>query len=120
MRPLIALAAALSLIGLAFWAYRENYATQGVLLDMAALQAEIAHLTESLSVQRAEWAYLNRPERLRDLVALNFERLPLLPLAPGQFRAVGDVALPPPPLPALPGLDPVDVTGMLPETEEPL
>jgi hypothetical protein len=119
MRPLIALAAALSLIGLAFWAYRENYATQGVLRDMAALQAEIAHLTESLSVQRAEWAYLNRPERLRDLVALNFERLPLLPLDAAQFSTVAEVPLPLPP-PSIIDLDPVTVQGELPAAEDPL
>jgi hypothetical protein len=120
MRPLIAVLTLLGIMALAFWAYRENYATQASLREMDRLRAEIADLREALALQKAEWAYLNRPERLRDLVALNFERLPLLPLAPGQFRAVGDVALPPPPLPALPGLDPVDVTGMLPETEEPL
>ena len=119
MRPFLLVFTALTLMALAFWAYRENYATQAALKQMQALQAEVAQLRESLTLQKAEWAYLNRPDRLRDLVGLNFERLPLLPLEPGQFRAIADLAMPPPP-PA-PTLDrpldlaPLDVQGILPE-----
>jgi hypothetical protein len=119
MRPLVYLATALGLMALVFWAYRENYATQASLREIGRLQAEIADLREALAMQRAEWAYLNRPERLRDLVALNFDRLPLLPLEPGQFQPVGRLALPPPPLPPL-LLDPVATAGELPAAEEPL
>ena len=122
MRPFLLVFTALTLMALAFWAYRENYATQAALKQMQALQAEVAQLRESLTLQKAEWAYLNRPDRLRDLVALNFERLPLLPLEPGQFQAVADLALPPPPPPILDrplDLAPLDVQGILPE-EDPL
>lgn len=118
MRPLLLLFTSVALMALAFWAYRENYATQAVLREMEVLQADIAHLHESLAVQRAEWAYLNRPERLRDLVALNFERVPLLPLEPGQFQPVGEVAEPPPPSP-LQQIMPVDTIGSLTD-EDPL
>lgn len=118
MRPLLLFLTSAALMALAFWAYRENYATQAVLREMEVLQADIAHLQESLAVQRAEWAYLNRPERLRDLVALNFERVPLLPLDPGQFQPVAEVALPLPPSP-LQELMPVDTFGTLTE-EDPL
>lgn len=118
MRPLLLVFTSVALMALAFWAYRENYATQAVLREMEVLQADIAHLHESLAVQRAEWAYLNRPERLRDLVALNFERVPLLPLDPGQFQPVAEVALPLPPSP-LQELMPVDTFGTLTE-EDPL
>jgi hypothetical protein len=120
MRPLIAVLTLLSIMALAFWAYRENYATQATLREMKALQQEIGDLREALTLQKAEWAYLNRPERLRDLVALNFERVPLLPLDPTQFRKVADVAMPLPPLPFPPDLNAVDVSGTLPENEEPL
>lgn len=119
MRPLLYLATAFSLMVLVFWAYRENYATQATLREISRLRGEIADLSDALSMQRAEWAYLNRPERLRDLVALNFDRLPLLPLDPAQFQPVARVSLPPPP-PLAELVDPVDVSGELPLTEDPL
>ena len=75
MRPLLYVASFLAVLGRAFWAYRENYATQHQLKQMAAVQDEIATLRDAISLQRAEWAYLNRPERLRDLATLNFDRL---------------------------------------------
>ena len=117
MRPFVYVCTILGLMGLAFWAYRENYATQRALRQLAALQSEIGDLREALSVQRAEWAYLNRPERLQDLVSLNFDRLPLLPMEPGQFQPVRRLALPPPPAPPA-DLTPTDVQGELPQPEE--
>lgn len=95
MRALLYALCFLSLAGMAFWAYRENYATQDALKRISALQDEIGTLRDSLAVQRAEWAYLNRPERLRDLAARNFDRLGLMPLDASQFARAGDVAYPP-------------------------
>jgi hypothetical protein len=115
-RPVLYLTTIATLMALAFWAYRENYATQNALRHMARVEAEIAHLHQALAVQRAEWAYLNRPDRLRDLVALNFERVPLLPMDPSQFANVRDVAMPLPPLGQF-DLDPVDVSGQLMEND---
>lgn len=113
MRNLLYLATALCVMGLAFWAYRVNYDTQDRQGELRALNREIASLHEGLGVLNAEWAYLNRPERLTELVNLNFERLALLPLAPEQFGAVGQVAYPAPPEAAPLGegglVDPIDV-----------
>ena len=113
MRSVLYVLAFLAVIALGFWAYRENYATQGALREVRALQSEIADLREALSVQRAEWAYLNRPDRLRELTTLNFDRLGLLPMEPGQFVAADQVAYPVPEIPAITGpiTGPVTVQG---------
>lgn len=116
MRPVIYVLTFLSVIALGFWAYRENYATQATLREVRALQSEIADLREGLAVQRAEWAYLNRPDRLRELAELNFDRLELLPMEPSQFGLSSSVAYPPVlPLPDI--SNPVDVSGMTTEND---
>lgn len=97
MRNLFFVLTAFLVIGLAFWAYRENYATQAALDDADELRSEIRAAHARLAVLRAEWAYLNRPQRLRDLADLNFDRLGLLPLRPEQFGKVGEIAYPPDP-----------------------
>lgn len=94
MRPIVYVLSFLGLIGLGAWAYRENYATQTSLREVVALQDEIATLRETLTVQRAEWAYLNRPERLRVLATLNFDRLGLLPMEASQFGSTSAIAYP--------------------------
>ena len=118
MRPVLYVLSFLAVMALGFWAYRENYTTQAAQREVADLQDEIAGLREALTIQRAEWAYLNRPDRLRQLATLNFDRLGLLPLEPQQFGTAQLVAMPPPPLATdnLPGLDieaPQSVSGSL-------
>ena len=100
MRSLAYLAGVLLLMGLAFWAYRENYATQAAIGQMGQVQREIGGLREELGVLRAEWAFLNRPDRLGELVDLNFDRLQLVPLESGQFVDPSHVDYPKPPEPA--------------------
>ena len=94
MRSLMFVAIATVVMALAFWAYDQNYRTQAAIRETEDLQEEIARLRERLSVLRAEWAYLNRPDRLRDLADLNFDRLKLLPLAPGQFGSPDQISSP--------------------------
>ncbi len=89
---------ALAVMGLAFWAYRENYATQASLREVRELRAQIGQAHARVNMLNAEWAYLNRPDRLRDLVDLNFDRLGLLPLMPDAFGKVDQVAYPLPPM----------------------
>ncbi|MEZ5778229.1 MAG: cell division protein FtsL [Paracoccaceae bacterium] len=110
MRSLVILLSALSVMGLAFWAYRENYRTQAELAEVRDLQIEIGELREALGVLRAEWAYLNRPDRLRELADINFERLGLLPFEPRQFGDVREVTYPDLDLPPI--TDPVDVAAL--------
>ncbi|MES2667042.1 MAG: cell division protein FtsL [Pseudomonadota bacterium] len=115
MRPVIFVLTFLAVIALGFWAYRENYATQTALKEVKTLQITIADLREALSVQRAEWAYLNRPDRLRELAGLNFDRLGLLPLEPGQFSQPASIGYPAPDLPDISAA--VDVQGMQGEND---
>ncbi len=94
MKSLLYVLTALAVFGLAFWAYRENYSTQQVLSETQALQRDIGAAQARLSVLRAEWAYLNRPDRLLDLAEINFDRLGLLPLTSDQFGRVDQVSFP--------------------------
>lgn len=110
MRTVLYILTTLAVISLAFWAYRENYATQTSLNETKMLRKEIRQAHERLAVLRAEWAYLNRPDRLRDLAEINYDRLRLLELRPEQFGYVDQVAYPPAPIPLIP--TPVDVSSM--------
>lgn len=115
MRTILYVLTTVSVIALAFWAYRENYATQAALSETEQLRRDIRTAHDRLSVLRAEWAYLNRPDRLRDLVDLNFDALGLLPLRADQFGNVDQVAYPKQEL--LPILNPVDVSEQTEATE---
>ena len=94
MKGLIYVGLALAVMGLGFWAYRENYATQASLKDVREIKADMAATQARLDRLNAEWAYLNRPDRLRDLVELNFQRLELLPMRPEAFATVEQVPMP--------------------------
>jgi len=94
MRTLLYLLPGMAVMALAVWAYSENYETQEALNDVETLQRKIGTERETLAILRAEWAYLNRPERLRDLADLNFDRLKLLPLTPEHFARTEQIAYP--------------------------
>ncbi|MEM0977704.1 MAG: cell division protein FtsL [Pseudomonadota bacterium] len=80
------------LTGLAYWAYSENYKTQAELARVETLRYQIADRREAISVLTAEWAYLNRPDRLRKLADMNFERLKLIPMTSDHYGSL--VSLP--------------------------
>ncbi|QFU09290.1 hypothetical protein PARPLA_02254 [Rhodobacteraceae bacterium THAF1] len=96
MRTLLYILPAIAIMALAFWAYSENYETQGALSEVRALQDEIGTQRETLAILRAEWAYLNRPSRLRDLADLNYGTLGLIPLLPHHFAGVEQIGYPQP------------------------
>jgi hypothetical protein len=110
MRAFLCLLSAVAVIALGFWAYRENYRTQAVLSEVDTLNRQIGEQREALAVLRAEWAYLNRPDRLRDLAEMNYDRLGLLPFLPDQFGAVDQVGFPRPAMLSTLS-EPVDVIG---------
>ena len=111
MRSMFYILSALAVMGLAFWAYKENYKTQQALRDVESLQHEIGGLREQIGVLRAEWAYLNRPDNLRELAGINFDRLGLLPLTPEHFGRIDQIGFP---MRSFAGvINPVDVVGTL-------
>lgn len=121
MRGFLYVLSTLGVIGLAFWAYQENYKTQAALREVRSLNGQIGQHLARNNVLRAEWAYLNRPDRLRDLAMLNFERLGLIPLPPSAFSAVDRVSYPfPDLLPLGEIIDPVDAAFEAIPGEEPL
>ncbi|MBP7001411.1 cell division protein FtsL [Amaricoccus sp.] len=110
MRWGLYLSAAILVVVCATWAYRVNYATQEAANRVADLRADIAAEREALAVLSAEWAYLNRPDRLAALVAGPGAGLGLAPLGPGSFGETAMVAFPLPP-------EPVPAEGAPPEGE---
>lgn len=94
MKSFFFLLTACVVMALAVWAYRQNYETQATLREVKELRAEIVDLRERASVLRAEWAFLNRPERLADLADMNFDRLGLLPLRPEHFGRIEEIPFP--------------------------
>jgi hypothetical protein len=109
MRSLLYVLTFLTMIAAAFWAYHENYKTQAALGDAQVVRAEIRDARDRLAVLKAEWAYLNRPDRLRDLAEVNYDRLGLMPLEPDQFGRVDQIAYPVPP--ELPITDPIEISS---------
>lgn len=113
MRSFLYFVTVLAVIALAAWAYRENHLTQQAMNDRSALEREIASLTTAITIQRTEWAYLNRPDRLRELVDVNFERLRLIPISADHFGRVDEVAYPLPSIDEDGALNAVEISGTL-------
>lgn len=95
MRSLFYVLSALAVIGLAYWAYHENYQTQAAISHAEQLERDIAQARQRLRVLNAEWAYQNRPDRLRQLADMNFDRLQLIPIQVQQFGPIDQIPLPP-------------------------
>ena len=109
MRGLLFVVSALVVMALGFWAYQENYKTQAAIADVRDLHRQIGSAHERLNILNAEWAYLNRPDRLADLADLNFDRLGLLPLMPDAFGRVDQVIFPRPDM--LPNLEAIELSS---------
>ena len=120
MKGLLYVLTGMGFLGLGFWAYQENYATQAALREVRDLNRQIGAAHARINMLNAEWAYLNRPDRLRELVNLNFQRLSLVPLMPEAFASIAHVPMAPEEY--IPLLDPMQISsdGLMPTGEEPL
>ncbi len=91
MRTLFYLFSSCLLILSAYWAYSVNYTTRSAERSVDALKQQIVEETDKIEVLRAEWAYLNRPERLTRLAEANFEILRLVPVRADHYGDIADV-----------------------------
>jgi hypothetical protein len=114
IRALVNILALLGVIGLAHFAYGEHLRTQQARAELRGLDREIEQLRTSIAMERAEWAFLNRPERLRELTTASFGHLRLLPFGIDNFGRADQIAYPMTPLPDLSG-----VVETLADTEVP-
>lgn len=81
-------------------AFTVKYQVRDLEDELAATQAAIADGREEIHVLKAEWSYLNRPERL---AALADRYLELSPMGPAQMGSLIDV-----PLREVPAIDTLD------------
>lgn len=81
-------------------AFTVKYEVRDLESRLAGIEGQVAESREEIHVLKAEWSYLNRPERLADLAA---RYLDLVPMAPAQMGALLDV-----PLRQEPAIDPLD------------
>lgn len=95
MRIVVYALSILAVVGLGFWSYRESYETRATERAVKELRNQIRERHRKLGMLRAEWAYLNRPDRLAVLAEMNFERLELMPLTPDHFAHVDQVGFAP-------------------------
>lgn len=95
MRIFIYIVCSFIVITMAYWAYTENYTTQASIRRVEELNRLVADEKEAISILNAEWAYLNRPERLSNLADLNFIKLKLVPLAAQHFTELEAIPMSP-------------------------
>lgn len=101
MRALLLIVGMFTVMVFATWAYRVNNDTRDAMDRVATLQREIRNERETIAVLEAEWAYLNRPDRLLALSEEHFTELRLMPLHPDHFSDPMKVAYPTPEDPLL-------------------
>jgi cell division protein FtsL len=91
MRALLYFLGIAGFLGLAALSYSQNYATRDVLAEIDRLRSDITAKQNQLRALKDEWAYLNRPQRIKDLTVLNYPHLELsrpLPRPPGDFNDI--------------------------------
>ena len=94
MRTFFYIMSCVLVAGFAAWSYNVNLETRTIFAKARLLESSITAEKEKIDVLKAEWAYLNRPERLIRLAEANFGELGLLPLSPDNLADAADVAYP--------------------------
>lgn len=84
MRRSLTLAALALLVATASGLYLVEHEVQGLERRLQRLNAELLASQQAIQVLKAEWSYLNQPDRLQELATRYAERLRLAPLDPTQ------------------------------------
>lgn len=95
MKTFLYLCAGVLVVLAASWTYNVNYKVQKAEARVASLTRAIDRERQSIAVLGAEWAYLNRPERLLALAETYYTELRLMPITAEHFADVDQVAFPP-------------------------
>lgn len=85
MRRSLTFAALAALIATASLLYLVEHEVQRLERRLHRLNAELLDSQQAIQVLKAEWSYLNQPDRLQELVSRHADRLQLAPLEPVQI-----------------------------------
>ncbi len=80
-------------MSLAYLANLESVKTKATMYSAKLLRTEVDELKEELKFLNAEWALLNRPDRLTDLVKWHYRELKLMPISIKNFKSIKSVEL---------------------------
>ena len=76
---------------LGLWAYKINYDSRAADQRVKELEKSILSANKQFKILNAEWAHLNRPDRLRKLAEYYFFELRLTPINPDDFISFSDI-----------------------------
>ena len=80
-----------STFALGLWAYKINYDSRAADQRVRELEKSILSANKHFKILNAEWAHLNRPDRLRKLAEYYFFELRLTPINPDDFISFSDI-----------------------------
>ena len=62
-----------SVVGVAVWLYQLKYGVRDKMMEVAALERQIARAKQDLTLLKAEWSHVARPKRVQDLAKRHLE-----------------------------------------------
>ncbi|SON56524.1 putative secreted (periplasmic) protein [Hartmannibacter diazotrophicus] len=71
--------------------YDMKYEAEAAAERVSALERDVAAEQERISLLKATWAALTRPERLQELVTRHQDTLHLQPMDPSQLATIADI-----------------------------
>jgi len=97
MRRTVTIVSVAALGILVVGSYRLENEVESMHRRLAGLDADYLQEQRNVQVLRAEWSYLNQPERLQELAARHVDRVGLQPIAPGQTGRLDELPFRPEP-----------------------